>query len=220
MQKVASMEEIATTYFQDGISVMVGGFLGIGCPDHLIRGMIEKGTEDITLIVSDTGMPEKGVGPLIVNKRVKKAIVSHIGTNPETGRQLLESELCVDFVPQGTLVERIRAGGSGLGGVLTPTGVGTFAEEGKQKIVVGEKTYLLELPLRSEVALIKAYKADKFGNLVYHKTAKNFNPVMAMAADIVIAEVEELVEVGEIDPEDVMTPGILVDKILVQGRQT
>jgi acetate CoA/acetoacetate CoA-transferase alpha subunit len=220
MQKVASSEEIANTYFHDGMTVMIGGFLGIGCPDQLINLMIEKGIKNMTLISSDTGMLEKGVGPLILNKRVKKGIVSHIGTNPETGRQLIANEITLELVPQGTLVERIRAGGSGLGGVLTPTGVGTMVEEGKQKIIVGENTYLLELPLRCDVALIKAYKADKLGNLIYQNTARNFNPIMAMAADHVIVEVEEIVEVGQIPPVEVMTPGILVDKIFLQGGET
>jgi acetate CoA/acetoacetate CoA-transferase alpha subunit len=153
-----------------------------------------------------------------VNKRVKKAIVSHIGTNPETGRQMMAGEMQVDLVPQGTLAERIRAAGSGLGGVLTPTGVGTIVEEGKQKLTVDGKEYLLEKPLKADIALIKAKRADKAGNLIYSKSARNFNPVMALAADLVVAEVEELVEVGQLDPDEIMTPGILVDKIIVSGE--
>ena len=173
--------------------------------------------KDITLIANDTAFVGSGVGPLVVNKKCKKVITSHIGTNPETGRQMIAGELDVELVPQGTLAERVRAGGSGLGGILTPTGVGTVVEEGKEKITVDGREYLLEKPLRADVALLKAYKADKAGNLVYHRSARNFNPIMAMAADTVIVEVEHIVEVGEIDPDEVMTPGILIDKIIVQG---
>ena len=145
---------------------------------------------------------------------MKKVIASHIGTNPETGRQMIAGEMEVELVPQGTLAERVRAGGSGLGGILTPTGVGTVVEEGKEKITVDGREYLLEKPLRAEVALLKAYKADKAGNLVYHRSARNFNPFMALAADLVIVQVEKLVEVGEIDPDDVMTPESLWIKFM------
>ena len=151
-------------------------------------------------------------------KKCKRVITSHIGTNPETGRQMISGELDVELVPQGTLAERVRAGGSGLGGILTPTGVGTVVEEGKEKITVDGREFLLEKPLRADIALLKAYKADKAGNLVYHRSARNFNPIMAMAADTVIVEVEHIVEVGEIDPDEVMTPGILIDRIIVQRR--
>jgi acetate CoA/acetoacetate CoA-transferase alpha subunit len=204
--------------FKDQMTIMVGGFMGVGTPDKLVQAVMESNATDITLIANDTAFPETGVGPLIINKRVKKVIASHIGTNPETGKQMIAEELEVELVPQGTLAERVRAGGSGLGGVLTPTGVGTIVEEGKEKLVVDGRVYLLEKPLRAEVALLKAYKADKAGNLVYHRSARNFNPLMALAADLVIVEVEQIVEIGEIDPDDVVTPGILVDKILVQGR--
>lgn len=193
--------------------------MGVGTPEELVAGIMESGAEDLTLICNDTAFVETGVGPLVVNKRVKKVIASHIGTNPETGRQMIAGEMEVELVPQGTLAERVRAGGSGLGGVLTPTGVGTVVEEGKQKLTVDGREYLLETPLRAEVALLKAYKADKNGNLVYHRSARNFNPFMALAADLVIVQVEKLVEVGEIDPDEVVTPGILVDKILVHGRE-
>src|SRR3954465_3052200 len=199
------------------MTIMAGGFMGVGTPKELVTAILEADVKDITLIENDTAFAETGVGPLIVNKRVKKVIASHIGTNPETGRQMIAGEMEVELVPQGTLAERVRAGGSGLGGVLTPTGVGTIVEEGKEKITVDGREYLLEKPLRAEVALLKAYKADKSGNLVYHRSARNFNPFMALAADLVIVQVEKLVEVGDIDPDDVMTPGILVDKILVQG---
>ncbi|KLT18853.1 acetate CoA-transferase subunit alpha [Neobacillus vireti] len=211
-----SMEEVSTL-FTDGMTIMAGGFMGVGTPQELVSAMLEANVRDITLIANDTAFIETGVGPLIVNRRVKKVIASHIGTNPETGRQMIAGELEVELVPQGTLAERVRAGGSGLGGVLTPTGVGTVVEEGKEKITVDGREYLLEKPLRAEVALLKAYKADKAGNLIYHRSARNFNPLMALAADTVIVQVEQIVEIGDIDPDEVMTPGILVDKIFVQG---
>jgi acetate CoA/acetoacetate CoA-transferase alpha subunit len=205
------------SFLKDGMTVMVGGFMGVGTPQGLITAMLEADVKDITLIANDTAFTETGVGPLIVGHKVSKVIASHIGTNPETGRQMIAGEMDVELVPQGTLAERVRAGGSGLGGVLTPTGVGTVVEESKVKIMVDGREYLLEKPLRAEVALLKAHKADKAGNLIYHRSARNFNPLMALAADLVIVQVEELVEIGEIDPDEVMTPGILVDKIFVQG---
>ncbi|MFF2446956.1 acetate CoA-transferase subunit alpha [Neobacillus sp. NPDC058068] len=211
-----SMEEVSSL-FTDGMTIMAGGFMGVGTPQELVSAMLEANVKDITLIANDTAFIETGVGPLIVNRRVKKVIASHIGTNPETGRQMIADELEVELVPQGTLAERVRAGGSGLGGVLTPTGVGTVVEEGKEKITVDGREFLLEKPLRAEVALLKAYKADKAGNLIYHRSARNFNPLMALAADTVIVQVEQIVEIGDIDPDEVMTPGILVDKIFVQG---
>jgi acetate CoA/acetoacetate CoA-transferase alpha subunit len=216
VSKVISTEEIGAL-FRDGMTVMVGGFMGVGTPQGLITAMLAADVKDITLIANDTAFTETGVGPLIVSRKVKKVIASHIGTNPETGRQMIAGELDVELVPQGTLTERVRAGGSGLGGILTPTGVGTVVEEGKVKMMVDGREYLLEKPLRAEVALLKAQKADKAGNLIYNRSARNFNPLMALAADLVIVQVEELVEIGEIDPDEVMTPGILVDKIFVQG---
>lgn len=216
MNKIILLEEVSSI-FRNGMTIMAGGFMGVGTPQELVAAMLEANVEDITLIANDTAFADAGIGPLIVNKRVKKVIASHIGTNPETGRQMISGEMEVELVPQGTLAERVRAGGSGLGGVLTPTGVGTIVEEGKEKITVDGREYLLEKPLRAEVALLKAYKADKAGNLIYHRSARNFNPLMALAADTVIVQVEQLVEVGEIDPDEVMTPGILVDKIYVQG---
>ena len=216
MNKIISLEEVSSI-FRNGMTIMAGGFMGVGTPQELVAAMLEANVKDITLIANDTAFVDAGIGPLIVNKRVKKVIASHIGTNPETGRQMISGEMEVELVPQGTLAERVRAGGSGLGGVLTPTGVGTIVEEGKEKITVDGREYLLEKPLRAEVALLKAYKADKAGNLIYHRSARNFNPLMALAADLVIVQVEQIVEIGEIDPDDVMTPGILVDKIFVQG---
>lgn len=217
MEKVTTINEVSA-HFRDGLTVMVGGFLAVGTPTGLVNALLESGAKDLTLVANDTAFPDSGIGVLVVNKRASKVIVSHIGTNPETGRQMMANELAVELVPQGTLAERIRAGGSGLGGILTPTGVGTIVEEGKQKITVNGKEYLLELSLKADLALLKAKKADKNGNLVFNKSARNFNPMMALAADYVIAEVEEIVEVGEIDSDEVMTPGILVDKIVLAGE--
>lgn len=213
MRKVVGIDEAAGRV-QDGMTVMIGGFLGVGTPEWLIDALLAKGVKALTVIANDTAQPERGIGKLVVGRRVRKAIVSHIGTNPETGRQMNAGELEVRLVPQGTLVEQIRAGGAGLGGVLTHTGVGTMVEEGKAKIEIGGRIYLLELPLRADVALLKAYKGDTKGNLVYRLSARNFNPVIATAADWVIAEVERLVEPGEIDPDEVMTPGIFVDMVV------
>lgn len=216
MSKVINIDQLAEHLHSDMV-VMVGGFLGVGTPETIVQFMADSSVGDITLIANDTAFMDKGVGRLIVSRQVKKAIVSHIGTNPCSGKQMMANEMEVELVPQGTLAERIRCGGSGLGGFLTPTGIGTVVEENKQKLVVGGKEYLLETPLRADVAFIKAKKADKAGNLIYDKTARNFNPIMAMAADLVVAEVDEIVEIGAIDPDQVMTPGILVDKIICTG---
>jgi acetate CoA/acetoacetate CoA-transferase alpha subunit len=180
----------------------------------LTEAVVQQDKKSLSLICNDTAFPNVGVGKWIVGHQVSRAIVSHIGTNPETGRQIFSKELQVDLVPQGTLALRINAGGSGLGGVLTPTGVGTIVEEGKQKLTVNGKEYLLELPLRSDEALLYAAKADKAGNLVFRRSARNFNPIMAMAADCVIVEAGEIVEPGEIDPDEVMIPGVVVDWII------
>lgn len=203
-------------YFRDGMTIMFGGFMGVGTPAGLVDALLRSGVERLTLIGNDTAFPETGVGPLVVSGQVERVIVSHIGTNPETGRRMLAGEIAVELVPQGTLIERIRCGGAGLGGVLTPTGVGTSVEEGKSKHVVNGREYLIELPLRADLALIGARRADRSGNLVYERAARNFNPVIAFAADRVIAEVDELVDVGAIDPDHVMTPGVLVDHILLR----
>ncbi|MDX9917942.1 MAG: acetate CoA-transferase subunit alpha [Gudongella sp.] len=216
MNKVVTMDQ-ALDLVKDGMTVMVGGFLGCGSPHRIIDKLIEKGVKDLTLICNDTSFPDMGVGKMIVSKQFKKVIVSHIGTNPETGRQMNEKETEVVLVPQGTLAEQVRAGGLGLGGILTPTGVGTVVEEGKQKMEIDGVEYLLELPLKADVALIAAQTADKFGNLEYYGATRNFNALMAPAADIVIAEVEEIVEVGELDPNHVVTPGIFVTHIVNGG---
>lgn len=213
MNKIKSIDQ-ALEYIKDGMTIAVGGFLGVGTPEKLIDAVIAKGVKDITLICNDTAFPDKGVGKWVVNKNVSKVIVSHIGTNPETGRQMNSKELIVDLVPQGTLAERVRAAGAGLGGVLTPTGIGTVIEEGKQKINVDGRNYLLELPLKADIALIKGSIVDKKGNIYYNKSTRNFNTLMATAAEIVIVEAEKLVEIGEIDPSDVMTPSIFVNVIV------
>lgn len=215
MAKIISAAEAAAKV-QAGMTVMVGGFLGCGTPQSLVDQVLADGTKDLTLVCNDTAFPDSGVGKLVVSRQFKKVIVSHIGTNPETGRQMNANELAVDLVPQGTLAERIRSAGFGLGGILTPTGVGTPVEAGKQKLTIDGKDYLLELPIKADVALVKAYKADKAGNLVFRKAARNFNPLMATAADLVIVEAQNIVEIGEIDPDEVMTPGIFVN-YLVQG---
>lgn len=209
-------QQAAAAMVKDGMTVMIGGFLGVGTPESLVDALVAQGTKDLTVIANDTAFPEKGIGKLVIKKQLKKAIVSHIGTNPETGRQMNAGELAVDLVPQGTLAERIRAGGAGLGGILTPTGLGTVVAEGKQTITVDGREFLLEKPLRADVALIKAHTADKAGNLVFHSSARNFNPLMATAAEVVIVEATNIVEIGAIDPDAVMLPGIFV-KYLVQG---
>ncbi|MBN2898209.1 MAG: acetate CoA-transferase subunit alpha [Clostridia bacterium] len=217
MKKLMNIDE-AAAHIKDGMTVMLGGFLGVGAPSTVIDKMIENGVKDLTVIANDTSFPDQNIGKLVVNKQVKKVIASHIGTNPETGRQMNENEMEVILVPQGTLAEQVRAGGAGLGGVLTPTGLGTVVEDGKQKVTINGKVYLVEEALKADVAVIKALKADKKGNLVYDKAARNFNPLMAMAADLVIAEVDEIVEVGEISPDMVMTPNIFVN-IVVKGEK-
>lgn len=213
MNKLISIDE-AVNMIQDGMTIMFGGFLGVKNPFRIVDALVEKGVRDITLIANDTAFPEVGIGKLIVNKQVKKLIASHIGTNKETGNQMNSGELEVELVPQGTLAERIRAAGAGLGGILTPTGLGTVVAEGKTIIEVDGKKYLLEKPLRADVALIVGAKVDKKGNIRYSKATRNFNPLMATAADLVIVEADEIVEVGEIDPDDVMTPGIFVNYVV------
>ena len=209
-------QQAAAAMVKDGMTVMIGGFLGVGTPESLVDELVAQGTKDLTVIANDTATPEKGIGKLVVKKQLKKAIVSHIGTNPETGRQMNAGEMMVDLVPQGTLAEIIRAGGAGLGGILTPTGLGTVVAEDKQIITVDGREFLLEKPLRADVALIKAHTADKAGNLVFHSSARNFNPLMATAAEVVIVEATNIVEIGALDPDAVMLPGIFV-KYLVQG---
>ena len=205
--------------FKDGMTLMFGGFLSVGTPKGIVREILESGAKDLTIIGNDTATPDSGIGILIAAKRVKKVIASHIGTNPETGRQMIAGEIDVELVPQGTLAERIRCGGAGLGGVLTPTGVGTIVEDGKTKLSFDGIDYLVERPIRADLAILKAHRADGMGNLVYRRAARNFNPIMALAADFVVAETDELVPPGEIDPDLVMTPGVLVNALLLAGEQ-
>jgi acetate CoA/acetoacetate CoA-transferase alpha subunit len=216
MNKLVSIDE-AVDMIKDGMTIMVGGFLGCGNPHKIIDKLVEKNVKDLTLICNDSSFPDYGVGKLVVNHQIKKLIASHVGTNPETGRQMNAGEMEVVLVPQGTLAEQVRAGGAGLGGILTPTGVGTVIEEGKEKITVDGVEYLLEKPLKADVALIAGQKVDKFGNIVYFGATRNFNTIMATAADIVIVEAEEVVEVGDLDPNDVVTSGIFVDYIVDGG---
>lgn len=213
MNKVIS-KEAALDMIKEGQTLMIGGFAAKGSPDTIINGIVERKIGNLTLIANDTGKPEEGIGPMVVAKLIKKAHVSHIGTNPVTVQQFNAGEIEIEFNPQGTLVERMRAGGAGIAGFYTPTGVGTVIAEGKETKEFNGKTYLLETALHAEISLVKAHKADKFGNLVFHRTAKNFNPLIATAGDVVIAEVEEIVEIGEIDPDEVMVPGIYVDYIV------
>lgn len=214
-QKVVEISQVMDLV-KDGMTIMVGGFLACGTPEKLIDAIVEKGVKDITLICNDTGFVDRGVGKWVVNKQVKHTIASHVGTNKETGNQMNSGEMKVTLVPQGTLAEQVRAGGAGLGGVLTPTGLGTIVEEGKQKITVEGKEYLLETALRADLALLFGNIVDKKGNILYEKSTRNFNLLMAMAADTVIVEAEKIVEVGEIDPNMVMTPGVCVNYI-IQG---
>jgi len=213
MNKIKEINEVIE-YINDGMTLMIGGFMAIGTPEILIDAILEKGVKDLTIIANDTGLLDKGIGKLVINKRVKKVIASHIGLNPETGRQMNANELIVDLVPQGTLAEQIRCGGAGIGGFLTETGVGTIVEEGKEKMKIGDKEYLLELPLRADIALIRGSVVDKSGNIFYNASTRNFNSLMATAADLVIVGAEKIVEVGELDPNYVMTPGIFVDYIV------
>ena len=213
MSKFISIEE-AVSKVKDGMTIMVGGFLANGNPNKIVDALAKSGVKNLTLICNDTAYPDKGVGQLIANKQVKKLFVSHIGTNPHTSEQMNSGELEIEFCPQGSLAERVRAGGCGLGGILTQTGMGTIVAEGKQIVNVDGKDYLLEKPLRADIALVGASLGDKAGNLVYRGTSQNFNPLMASAADLVIAEINELVEVGEIAAENVKTPSIMVDFII------
>jgi len=213
MEKLITIEE-ATAKVTSGMTVMVGGFMAVGTPARLVDALVASGVKDLTLICNDTAFPDKGVGKLIANGQVKKVITSHIGTNPVTIDLMNAGSLTVEFCPQGTLAERVRAAGAGLGGVLTTTGLGTTVAEGKNIINVDGKDYLLEKPLKADIALLGASLGDMSGNLVYKGTSQNFNPLMATAADIVIAEVAELVPVGEIAPEMVKTPSIFVDFIV------
>jgi acetate CoA/acetoacetate CoA-transferase alpha subunit len=212
-EKIVSLDT-AMEKLHDGVTVLIPGFVNVGVPETLIQGLIRKNVKDLRVISNNTSVKGRGIGLLVHENRIKHITCSHIGSNTETVEKVVAGELDVTFVPQGTLCERVRAGGAGIGGILTPTGLGTPIAEGKDVIVVDGKEYLLEKPLRADVALIHAWKADKMGNAVYHRTARNFNQIWATAADWVIVEAEEIVEVGELDPDLIMTPGALVDQVV------
>jgi len=206
--------EEAVAGIPNGASLMMGGFMGVGTPERLVDELIRQGKRDLTVIANDTALPGIGIGKLVSAGSLRKAIVSHIGLNPETQKRMLAGEIEVELVPQGTLIERIRAAGYGLGGILTPTGVGTVVEEGKRKLEVDGREYLLETPLRADFALVQCFLADYLGNLTYALTARNFNPVIAMAATTVIVCAEHIVPIGMISPDHVMTPAPLVDYLV------
>lgn len=204
----------AVALIPDGASVMIGGFMGVGSPKRLIAALAQAGRRGLTLIANDTALPDKGIGKLISAGCFDRIVVSHIGLNPETQALMTAGSLTVELLPQGTLVECIRAAGVGLGGVLTESGLGTLVEEGKQKVTVNGREYLLEPPIHADFALIAARQSDYVGNLEYALTAQNFNPIMALAGEVVIAEPEHIVPVGMIPPDSVRTPGILVDHLI------
>lgn len=209
--------EAAVALIPDGASLMVGGFMGVGSPDQVIDELVRQGRRDLTVIANDSAVPGTGIGKLVSARALRKLVASHIGLNPETQQQMIAGALEVELVPQGTLIERIRSAGCGLGGVLTPTGVGTVVEEGKRKIDVDGRSYLLETALHADFALVQAFMADYRGNLVYALTARNFNPVIAMAGRTVVAEVEHIVPIGMISPDHVVTPAVLVDYLVARS---
>jgi acetate CoA/acetoacetate CoA-transferase alpha subunit len=214
--KTISLES-AVAMIPDGASLMIGGFMGVGTPERVIDELVRQRKANLAVIANDTAIPGKGIGKLVAAGLLGKVVASHIGLNPETQQQMITGKIAVDLVPQGTLIERIRAGGSGLGGVLTPTGIGTVVEEGKQRIEIAGKSYLVEPALRADIALVHAFLADYAGNLSYALTARNFNPVIAMAADTVIVTADHIVPVGVIAPDHVVTPAAIVD-FLVTNR--
>ena len=204
----------AVAMIPDGASLLIGGFMGVGTPERVVDELVRQRKRDLTVIANDNAMPGVGIGKLVSAGLVRKTIASHIGLNPETQKKMLAGDMEVELVPQGTLIERIRAAGYGLGGILTPTGVGTVVEQGKQRIEVDGRPFLLETALRADFALVQAFLADYVGNLQYVLTARNFNPVIAMAADTVIVEAENIVPVGVIAPDHVMTPAPVVDYLI------
>lgn len=208
----------AVSRIRSGSTVMVGGFMTVGTPEDLIDELVRQQQGDLRVVCNDAGVPGAGVGKLVRSEQLTAFVTSHIGLNPEMGQAMNNGRIAVELVPQGTLAERIRSAGAGLGGVLTPTGVGTIVQEGKQLVTVAGRDYLLELPLRGDVALIKASVGDRMGNLCFNRSARNFNPLMAMACHYVIAQVDEIVEIGRIDPDSVMLPGILVDALVLAGE--
>ena len=217
MNKVLATADEAVAAIPDGASIMMGGFGLCGIPEHLIAALHRRGTRNLTIISNNAGLDDYGVGPLLKSRQVRKMISTYVGENKEFERQFLQKEIEVELVPQGTFSERMRAAGAGIGGFFTPTGAGTLIAEGKESRVIDGRTYILEAPLSADFAFIKAWKGDRVGNLVYRKTARNFNPMMATAARHTIAEVEELVDAGALDPDGIHTPGIFVKRLL-QGQ--
>ena len=214
MNKVLATADEAVAAIPDGASIMMGGFGLCGIPEHLIAALHRRGTKDLIIISNNAGIDDYGVGPLLKSRQVRKMIATYVGENKEFERQFLQKEIEVELVPQGTFSERMRAAGAGIGGVFTPTGAGTLIAAGKESRVIGGRTYILEAPLAADFAFVKAWKGDRAGNLVYRKTARNFNPVMATAARHTIAEVEHLVEAGTLEPDGIHTPGIFVKRLL------
>jgi len=218
MNKVLASAEEAVALIPHGATIMMGGFGLCGIPENLIAALRQRATKDLTIISNNAGVDDFGIGVLLRNRQVRKMISTYVGENREFERQFLSGELEVELVPQGTFSERIRAGGAGIGGFFTPTAYGTLVAEGKETRTIGGRPFVLEMPLHADFAFVKAWRGDRVGNLLYRRTARNFNPVMATAADVTIAEVEHLVEPGEIDPDHVVTPGIFVKHIL-QGER-
>jgi len=214
--KMISLSD-AVALIPDGASLMIGGFMGVGTPERIIDELVRQRKRNLTVIANDTAVPGRGIGKLVDSGLVGRTIASHIGLNPETQKQMIEGKMAVDLIPQGTLIERIRAGGYGLGGVLTETGIGTIVEEGKQRIELNGKSYLIETSLRADFAIVNAFLADYLGNLSYVLTARNFNPVVVMAADTTIVTADHIVPVGLIAPDHVITPAPLVDYLVMNG---
>ena len=214
--RTISLEQ-SVAMIPNGATLMIGGFMAVGTPERVVDEIVRQNKRGLTVIANDTAMPGKGIGKLVAAKLLRKVVASHIGLNPETQRQMMAGEIEVELVPQGTLIERIRAGGYGLGGVLTQTGLGTPVADGKQRVEVDGKSYLLEKPLRADFALVQAFVADYLGNLGYALTARNFNPVIAMAADTVIVSADNIVPVGVLSPDHVMTPAPVVDYLVANA---
>jgi 3-oxoacid CoA-transferase subunit A len=214
MNKVLRSADDAVAMIPDGAAIMVGGFGLCGVPEHLVKALHARGTRNLTIISNNAGIDDYGLGVLLKSRQIRKMVGTYVGENKEFERQVLSGEIEMELVPQGTFIERIRAGGAGIGGFFTPTGYGTLVAEGKETRVIDGKPYVLEMALHADFAFVKAYKGDRVGNLVYRKTARNFNPLMATAAKITIAEVEHLVEPGEIEPDAVITPSVYVKHIL------
>ena len=218
MNKVLAGADAAVALVPDGASILMGGFGLCGIPENLIQALHARGTRGLTVISNNAGIDDFGIGILLRARQVQKMIATYVGENKEFERQFLTGELAVDLVPQGTFAERIRAGGAGIGGFFTPTGYGTLAAEGKETRIIDGRAYVLEAPLTADFAFVKAWRGDRHGNLVYRRTARNFNPVMATAGRVTIAEVEELVEPGALDPDAIVTPGIFVEHVIVGAR--